>query len=174
MINKNITDIEINKITENSKPREQAFFTIIRQSGLKPNTIKQLKIKHLEKIRYPDTPIPCKIDVPNEIEKNKFGRHPSFIAEEAINYIKIYLREREIHGKEKLTLESLLFTIHNKPNKPINIKEIGRTFKKTAHKARRKQPDEEQPDDLQINSLRKTRKERPDNLQISILREFFR
>src|SRR5208282_4576600 len=69
MENKNITNDEINKITQNSKIREKAFFTIVRQSGLKPSTIKQLKIKHLERIREPDTPIPCKISVLNEKEK---------------------------------------------------------------------------------------------------------
>lgn len=130
----NITEIEINRITEKSRPREKAFYAVMRQSGLKPNTVKQLKIKHLEKIRDPDTPIPCKIDVSREIEKNKFGRHPSFIAEEAVKYVQIYLSNRELKDKEKLTSDSLLFTLRNKPTEQVNTKEISRTFKKISHK----------------------------------------
>lgn len=122
-----ITENQIHSITKNSKIREKAFFTVIRQSGLKPKTITQLKIKHVEKILEKDTPIPCKIEVPKEIENTKFGGHPSFIAEEAIHHLKNYLRlERR---KEKLTEESLLFTIHNKPNKQIDIREINRRLK---------------------------------------------
>jgi len=145
----NITKDEINWITKNSKPREQAFYTIMRQSGLSPNTIRQLKIKHLEKIREPDTPIPCKIDIPHEIEKNRFGRHPSFIAEESVKDLKKYLTKRELQDKEKLTPESLLFTLHSKPNKQINMKEMNRAFKKTAKKIRHGKSNS-----LQLNALR--------------------
>jgi hypothetical protein len=159
MENMNLTDMEINKITEKSKPREKAFYTFIRQSGLKPNTVRRLKIKHVEGITDSDTPIPCKIEVPNEIEKSKFRRHPSFIAEEAIKYLKKYLTKREVHEKEKLTPESLIFIIHNKPNKPITVKEIGRTFKKTANKIRKGKPDE-----LQLPALREFFKQKSEEM----------
>lgn len=148
MENKDITEDKINKITEHSPTREKAFFTFIRQSGLKPNTIKQLKIKHLEKIMEPDTPIPCKISITNEIEKNKFGSHPSFIAEEAINYLKNYLTERKLKDKEKLTPESLLFTIHNKSNKQIITKEMNRKFNKIVKEVIKSEST------LQLNNLR--------------------
>jgi hypothetical protein len=125
MKNRNIQENEINRITQNCKPREQAFFTVMRQSGLKPHTLKQLKIENLEKILEPQPPTPCLIDVPNE-------KSPTFIGQEAIQYLKKYLQIRA--RKEKLTPESLLFTAKNNPDKQINTKDVSRTFRETARK----------------------------------------
>ena len=146
-----ITKDEINQITKESPLREKAFFTIMRQSGLPPHTIKQLKIKHLEKILEPSTPRPCKITVPQE-------RTPTFIGHEAINYLKQYLEERL--DRPKLTQKSLLFTIHNKPNKGINTKDVSRTFKLTAQKLQRQkqityQIQKGKPSELRLYSLKK-------------------
>jgi hypothetical protein len=122
MKNRDITTGEINKITEKCPPREKAFFTIMRQSGLPPHKIKQLKIRHVERILKPNTPIPCKINVLHE-------KCPAFIGEEAIKYLKQYLATRT-----NRTPESLLFTIKNNPNKEINTKDVSRTFKLAAQK----------------------------------------
>jgi hypothetical protein len=117
-----LTEIdELNKVTVLCPIREQAFFTIMRQSGLTPQVIKQLKVKNLE----PNMPIPCKIDTPQE-------KHPTFIGAEAIKYLKQYLATRE-----KLTPESLLFTLNNNPNKEINTKNVSRTFKLKAQELER-------------------------------------
>lgn len=132
----NLTDDEVIKITYDSFPRERAFFTLMRQSGLDPQIIKKLRIKNLEKILELDTPIPCKIEVPKEANVK---RHPAFIAPEAIHYLKSYLEQRKY--REKITSESFLFILHNKPNQEVNIKEISRTFKKKAHKIRKGKPD---------------------------------
>lgn len=124
MKNRDIEKHEINKITEQCRQlREKAFFTIMRQSGLPPHTIKQLQIKHVEKILEPNTPTPCKI------KKGKFRSIPDFIGEEAVKYLKQYLTTRT-----NLTPESLLFTIRNNPNKEINTKNVSRTFRQAAQK----------------------------------------
>jgi len=133
MKNRDITKDEINKITGNCKIREQAFFTIMRQSGLTPHTIKQLKIKNVEKILEPDTPIPCKIDVPQEKQRDKFRTPPTFIGYEATDYLKQYLKT----DRENLTPESLLFTIHGNPKREINTKDVSRAFKLTAQKLKK-------------------------------------
>ena len=133
MKNRDLTKDEINKITELCKIREQAFFTIMRQSGLTPNTIKKLKIKNLEKILEPNTPIPCKINIPNELEKNKIKKPPTFIGEEAINYLKEYLKT----DRKNLTPESLLFSLHTNPNKEINTKDVSREFKQSVQKLKK-------------------------------------
>lgn len=127
MKNRNIQENEINRITEKCKPREQAFFTVMRQSGLTPHILKQLKIKNLERILEPETPTPCLIDVPHE-------ELPTFIGQEGIQHLKQYLHIRA--RKEKLTPESLLFTAKNNPNKQINTKDVSRTFRQTAQKLR--------------------------------------
>lgn len=117
MKKREITENEIKDITHECRLREKAFFTTIRQSGLPPHTLKQLKIKDLEGIFNPNTPIPCKIKVPHK-------KSPAFIGHEATNYLKLYLKTRI-----NLTQESLLFTISNDPNKEINTKDESRAFK---------------------------------------------
>ena len=124
MKDRDIEKHEINKITALCPIREKAFFTIMRQSGLPPRTIKQLKIKHVEKILEPDTPTPCKI------KKGKLRSIPDFIGGEAVKYLKQYLAT----SRTNLTPESLLFTIHNNPNKEINTKDVSRTFRLAAQK----------------------------------------
>jgi hypothetical protein len=128
MKSRDITEDEINKITNECKIREKAFFTIMRQSGLPPHTIKQLKIKNLEKILDPNTPTPCKIEIPNE-------KFPIFIGEEAVQHLKQYLKNRA--NKETLTPASLLFTAKNNPNKEINTKDVSRAFARTAQKLKK-------------------------------------
>jgi hypothetical protein len=146
-----ITRDEINKITEKSPLREKAFFTLMRQSGLPPHTIKQLKIGNLEKVLEPYTPIPCKITLPH-------GKTPAFIGHETLNYLKRYLLERTNPQQE-----SLLFTIRNKPNKEINTKDVSRTFKRAAKSL--KSPNG-------IVSENKTRK--PNELKLYSLIRFYR
>lgn len=126
-----LQDYQINKFSSNLSLRDIAFITFIRQSGLNPNTIKKLKISNVEgKILENSVPIPCKIEVPKEFEKNGIGRHPSFIAEEATNHLFHYLRNRQLRFKEEITNESLLFIVESKPTKQINLKEINRKLKK--------------------------------------------
>jgi hypothetical protein len=148
MKTKDITKEEINKITEHSPIREKAFFTIMRQGGLTPHTIQQLKIKDLE----PDTPTPCKINIPQATQKGKF-KPPTFIGKEAIKYTKQYLATRI-----NLTPESLLFTIKNADTK-INTKDVSRTFRIKAQKYEKTKtinPEEitkGKPNKLQLYSL---------------------
>ncbi len=116
----NIEAEDINRITALCPVREKAFFTIMRQSGLKPHILKKLRIKNVEL----NSRIPCKIaSSERELET------PAFIGEEGLNYLKQYLATRK-----NLTPESLLFTIHTNPDKEINIKDVSRTFRIAAEK----------------------------------------
>jgi hypothetical protein len=125
MKGKIVTGKEIIKITRECPPREKAFFTIMRQSGLPPHIIKQLKVRDVERISEPNTSIPCRISVPHE-------KRPTYIGEEAVKYTKRYLKTRK-----DLTPESPLFTIRNDQNKEINIKSESRTFTTIARKVDR-------------------------------------
>jgi hypothetical protein len=125
-VTNNIDKDDINRITALCKVREQAFFTIMRQSGLTPNAIKKLRLKNLE----PNWHIPFKIDSPHrDLEP------PVFIGEEGVRYLRQYLATRT-----NLTPESLLFTISNNPNKEINTKDVSRTFRLAAEKAAKGKP----------------------------------
>jgi hypothetical protein len=145
MKSRDITEDEINKITKECKIREKAFFTIMRQSGLPPHTIRQLKIKNLEKILDPNTPTPCKIEIPND-------KFPIFIGEEAIQYLKQYLKNRA--NKEKLTPASLLFTTRNNPNKEINTKDVSRAFARAAQKLKKQRKIDYKTESRKPNELR--------------------
>jgi hypothetical protein len=103
---------EINYITSKSPIREKAFFTIMRQSGLPPNIIKQLKTTDIDLT----TETPCKIKTTTQ----------AFIGEEAKKYTIQYLK-----SKNSKTAESLLFTLHNS-DKEINTKDVSRTFRRLA------------------------------------------
>jgi len=111
---------DVIRITGLCPPREQAFFTIMRQSGLKPHIIKKLRRKDIEL----NSTTPCKIDFPErDLEP------PAFIGEEAVNYTKQYLATRK-----NVTPDSLLFTSHTNQNKEINTKDVSRTFRIAAEK----------------------------------------
>jgi len=111
---------EINRITALSPPREKAFFTIMRQSGLTPNTIKHLTRGDLE----PDLTAPCKIDFPERDLKP-----PAFVGEEAVNYLVQYLATRK-----NVTPESLLFTGHKNQNEEIDTKYVSKVFRLLAER----------------------------------------
>jgi hypothetical protein len=153
MKSRDITEDEINKITNECKIREKAFFTIMRQSGLLPHTIKELKIENLEKILDPNTPTPCRIEIPSE-------KFPIFIGEEAVEYLKQYLETRAT--KETLTRASLLFTAKNKPTKKINTKNVSRAFARAVRKI-----------NYSENS-HKTESRKPSELQLSCLTRFYK
>lgn len=125
MKHKKITRNEINKITMRSPPRERAFFTFIRQSGLEISEIQKLKIRDVERILDPNPPIPCRI--------NTLTKSPTFIGYEAVKHLKNYLDKRARQEK-KLTAESLLFTAKTNPNKEINTKRVSIVFKEKAVK----------------------------------------
>jgi hypothetical protein len=112
---------DIIRITSLCAIREKAFFTIIRQSGLKPHIIKKLKIKDIDL----NSGIPCKINF-----SERDFKPPAFVGEETVNYLRKYLATRK-----NFTPESLLFTIHNNPDKEINTKDVSRAFRIAAEKA---------------------------------------
>jgi hypothetical protein len=134
-----------------SKLREKAFFVVMAQSGLRPHTIKQLKLKNLESLEK----VPCKIEVPKEIAKGKYGSYVSFIGSDAVKYLKQYLATRT-----NLTPDSLLFSSHSDPAKPVNVKDVSRAFRMAARKLEKSgtikfEIREGKPSELRFYTLRK-------------------
>jgi site-specific recombinase XerC len=89
--NKDITKEEIIQIIAVSKLRERAFFVVMAQSGLRLHTMRQLRLKHLESLDR----LPCKIDVPKEMAKGKYGSCVTFIGPETIKYLKQHFAARK-------------------------------------------------------------------------------
>ena len=149
--NRDITAEEIVKIMALVKLRERAFFAVMAQSGLRPYTMKQLQMKHLESL---DT-IPCKIEVQRGISKGKYGGHVTFIAADAAKYLKQYFATRK-----GLSPESLVFSTDDYGKKPVNTKDVSRLFKNAARTLQRSgamdfEVREGKPSEIRFYNLRK-------------------
>jgi hypothetical protein len=105
-------------MTKRVSTREKAIFTVIRQTGLTPETIKKLKNKDLEQT----TRIPRKIETR---QLPKFQKKPPvFVGEEANLYLNQYLAT-----KEDPAPESPLFCTSK--GTEIDTKNLSRTFRQT-------------------------------------------
>jgi site-specific recombinase XerD len=125
--NRPITKEEINLIIRESQPREKAYYSLMKDSGLRPQTISKLKIGDLENLLDENTPIPCPIIIRQEITKGKYSEYFTFTGEESIKHIKEYLKRQR---KQPLITEEYLFTMENKRT-PVNPDVINHTFART-------------------------------------------
>jgi integrase len=149
--NRDLMKEEIVQIMAVVKLREKAFFAVMAQSGLRPHTIKQLRLKHLEDLEK----VPCKIEVPQELAKGKYGSYVTFIGPDATKYLRLYLATRA-----NLSPESLLFCAHDDPNKSMNVKDASRAFRLAARKLEKSgaltyEIREGKPSELRLYNLRK-------------------
>jgi integrase len=152
--NRDITKEEIIQVMSLAKIREKAFFAVMAQSGLRPHTIVQLRLKNLEAFDK----IPCKIEVAKEITKGKYGSYVTFIGLEAIKYLKQYFATITNLGPD-----SLLFCTHDDPRKPVSVKDMSRAFRLAARKLE------------QSGAIRyEVRQGKPSELRLYTLRKFFR
>jgi integrase len=152
--NRDIEKEEIVRILNVSTPRDKAFFAVMAQSGLRPDTIAHLRIKDLE----PDLSqnrVPCKIEVRQENTKGKYASYISFIGEEALRLLKDYLNTRP-----NLKPESFLFTAHGL-EKSLHRATASKAFMYAARKLKEKGilnyeiQQEGKPSELRLYNLRK-------------------
>lgn len=129
--NRDIAKEEIQNILKVSDPRDKAFYTMMAQGGLRPETLCNLKLKHIEP-EFSQGVIPCKIDVPQEITKGEYGSYFTFMGEESVNFLKAYLSTRP-----GLTKEDYVFTNHGTKDQ-ANPKSFSRIFARTIQKLREK------------------------------------
>lgn len=104
--NRDIAHSEVLEILKVSTPREKPFYTLIAQSGLRPDTLCKLRLGDVEGILDENTPVPCKITVQRKKAKGKYSEHFTFCGTESVQYLKAYLKTRT----EPLTADSYLFT----------------------------------------------------------------
>jgi len=152
--NRDITHEEIKLILGASRPRERAFYAIMAQSGLRPDTICNLKYKHIKEDLENDR-IPCRIEIPQEIAKGKYHSYFTFIGEEAVKYLRSYLVVRpEIKDEEFLFLKE---GTKNKVNPKSFSKFFAQTVKKLNEKGLMKlsQKKSTKPHDIRLYNLRK-------------------
>jgi len=152
--NRDITHEELKLILDASTPREKAFFAIMAQSGLRPDTICNLKFEHIKEDLIHDR-IPCKIEIPQEIAKGKYHSYFTFIGEEAVKYLRAYLSIRPA-----ITDEDYLF-LKQGTNEKTSPKSISNLFARTVRKLKNKglmevkQKGRKKPRDVRLYNLRK-------------------
>jgi len=103
-----ITKEQIVKILQASKLRERALICFAASSGLRVgDTIINLKLKHIKDDLWDESLTCYMVEVPGEITKENLP-HIAFISAETAQYLRAYLRQRELKGEE-ITPESFLF-----------------------------------------------------------------
>ena len=151
--NRDIEKQEVLEVLSVCVPRDKAFFMVIAQSGLRPITACNLKMKHIE----PDFSrgvVPCLIDVPQEIAKGEYHGYFTFIGDDALKSLKAYLNSRSGLGPE-----SYVFTSFGS-DKQLNPTSMSNIFKRALRKLKEKgvmnfEVRKGKPSELRLYSLRK-------------------
>jgi len=154
--NRDITKEELADILKNTNIRDRAFYATMAQSGLRPITLCQLQLKHLQPDLDNGT-VPLKIEVPKEIAKGKYRSYFSFIGHEAIQYLKDYLKTRR-----NLTPDSYVFL--DRSGKPTVPRAFSVQFNKLIRKLRKKG----------VLNFTQKKRGKPAELRLYTLRKYFR
>lgn len=152
--NRDITQDEIKQILAASKPREKAFYTMMAQTGLRPETLTMLRLKHIE----PDFSagvLPCKVEVPRELAKGKYQGYFTFMGPESIEALKAYFSTRPAMDDE-----SLIFVTYGDAEEPANRQTFTNSFRRTLEKLKEKglidyEKKSGKPAELRLYNLRK-------------------
>jgi len=131
---------------------------MLAQSGLRPDTIRKLKLKHVNP-ELTKQIIPCKIVVPEEITKGMFGSYFSFMGKESVRHLKAYLDRRS----SKLGPEDYLFTSKGS-DKQLESRALTKVFRCTIEGLK----------DKGIISFEQKAKGKPRDLRLYNLRSYFR
>jgi len=163
--NRDIAREEIVELLKISYPRDRAFYVVMAQSGLRPHTIANLKIKDVERILDDDTPVPCKITVRQDNTKGKFREYFSFIGVEGVQHLKDYLKTRS-----NLTSESWVFSKFAYEDQAVTGSTLTHMFKRSMRKLRTQGIIEYETDVKEIDGRTITRSE----IRLYCLRKWFR
>jgi len=104
--NKDITKEEIRKILKHSSVRERTFYFFMIEAGLRPNTIVQLKYRHVRE-DYEANKTPMKIEIPVELLKDRVGDRFSFLGADGVNSLREYLGLRKDLNDDDLIFQPL-------------------------------------------------------------------
>jgi integrase len=91
--NRAITKEEVRRILDHANLRDRTFFLIMLESGLRPNTIVQLRYRHIKE-EFEKGIIPMKIELDADMLKDNVGKRFTFIGEDAHRCLKEYLAPR--------------------------------------------------------------------------------
>ena len=117
------TPEEIQKMIEVADLREKAIIAMLATGGFRIGTLCKLKYKHVKEDLEVGR-VPLHIHVEAELNKGKVCDYDTFINDEAIHYLKLYLEQRR-KGMDKIdpeiiTNESPLFRTKENEVKPLS------------------------------------------------------
>jgi site-specific recombinase XerD len=166
--NREIQKEEILAVLSASKPREKAFYIMMAQTGLRPDTLVKLKLEDIEP-DFSKGVVPCQVRVKETQTKGAYSEYYSFMGEDSINALKAYFST--LRGMNNLNIkkdkrsnmsaESLLFTYQGSEIKAANPKSFSAMFSKTLRQLMAsntityKQGAYNKPSDLRLYTLRK-------------------
>ena len=125
--NRDINVEEIDEIiTHTPEMRDKAYYSMMKDSGLRPVVIKRLQYIDMKKDWEAEV-TPCKIDVPKEKNKGQYKKHYTFIGVETVEYLRKYFNQRYGVGSNPSD-EDLVFSQSLSENIPINTESENHIF----------------------------------------------
>jgi len=117
--NRDILREEIDSIISNTPHiRDQAFFCMVAQTGLRPIVLSRLQYRDIKE-DWENNIVPCHIHVPKNKNKGKYKEHYTFMPQESIDYLRKYFDSRFGIGNNPKD-DNLVFSKSNKENIPLN------------------------------------------------------
>ena len=151
------TPEEIQRLIEVADLREKAMIAMLATGGFRIGTLVKLKYRHVKEDLEAGR-IPLHIHVEAEITKGKYCDYDTFINEEAVRYLKLYLEQRR-RGTEKIPPEEIkdespLFRTYEREVRPLSFTRAHNALREVMIRAGLRQGKKRRYD-LRIHSLRK-------------------
>jgi integrase len=153
--NRDITREELQKILAVANPREKAFFCMMVQAGLRPDTLCKLRLRDIEP-DFSHKVVPCKIDVPENIAKGQYRSYFTFMGQESVDFLRAYFEV----DRPGIQPDDLLFTAHGS-NKNASAKSLSVIFTTTVRQLQAsnalnyKRAPKGKPSEIRLYNLRK-------------------
>ena len=116
------TPDEIQRILEYADLREKAIISMLALGGFRLSTLVHLRYRHVKHDLEAGI-IPVHIHVEAEITKGKYASYDTFIGNEAVEYLKLYLEQRRRRG-EIISDDSPLIAAKRPPFKPLTEQQV--------------------------------------------------
>jgi len=152
---------ELAKLLDVADLRERLIIFMLALGGFREGTLVKLQYHHVRK-ELEENVMPLHVHVEAEITKGKYNDYDTFLSQEAVEYLRLYLEERQRgspDGKippEQLTDSSPLIRDQtSKMVKPIGEKQVYQLVHTLYFKAGLLKPNRGRVYDLKVHSIRK-------------------
>jgi len=145
--NRDITKDELRLILDNSDVRDRAIWLILYESGMRPETLANLKWKH---IKNDFGNVPMRIDLTPDILKCRVSQRWTFIGEDGVKALKTYLAHRL-----PLKDDDYVFVTEKPANQKLTAQAMSQRFNVYVKKLKLVEAQGKKPKPLRLYCLRK-------------------